>query len=102
MSIKQINFSFDPLQDRVLMRISTHGGLEYRAWLTRRIVRALLPSVREALAEVDDAVTDPATREAVSRFQHESAIDRACFSADYDPVRGKPRRSGRGRIARTA
>ncbi|NKB39404.1 MAG: hypothetical protein GKR93_19905 [Gammaproteobacteria bacterium] len=40
--LHQINISHDTKQDRLLLRISTTGGDEYRLWLTRRYTNLLL------------------------------------------------------------
>lgn len=87
MSLKQINLAFDAEQDRILMRISTHDAVEYRAWLTRRIVAGLLPAI-DGLLERDAASHSPArspeAQRAVSEFRHQHAVDRARFTAGYE------------------
>ena len=40
--LHQINISFDSKEDRLLLRISTTGGDEFRLWLTRRYTGLLM------------------------------------------------------------
>ena len=49
MKLKQINLNYQAGQDRILLRVSTHSGLEYQAWLTRRIVQRLVPALDQNL-----------------------------------------------------
>ncbi|MDH4481844.1 MAG: hypothetical protein QE279_03960 [Rhodoferax sp.] len=42
MSIRQLNASYVPEEDRVLLRFTTDTQEEYRLWLTRAVVGALL------------------------------------------------------------
>jgi hypothetical protein len=43
MNIHQVNVSYVGEQDRVLLRINSVGGEEFRIWLTRRMCLQLLP-----------------------------------------------------------
>jgi hypothetical protein len=39
--LHQINISYVPVEDRLMMRINTKQGIEYRLWLTRRFTGIL-------------------------------------------------------------
>ncbi len=39
--LHQINISYIPVEDRLMMRINTKQGVEYRIWLTRRFTGIL-------------------------------------------------------------
>jgi hypothetical protein len=39
--LHQINISYVPVEDRLMMRINTKQGIEYRVWLTRRFTGIL-------------------------------------------------------------
>lgn len=41
-AIQQLNMTYVPEQDRLLLRVSTTGDAEYRIWLTRRYSALLL------------------------------------------------------------
>ncbi|NTV09256.1 MAG: hypothetical protein HGA47_00580 [Zoogloea sp.] len=51
MNIRQLQISFDAVQDRLLLRVSTAAKEEYSAWLTRRLVRQLWPHLVRILSE---------------------------------------------------
>jgi hypothetical protein len=40
-SLHQMTAEYVPAQDRILFRVNTQDKLEYRVWLTRRLVRNL-------------------------------------------------------------
>ncbi len=40
--LHQINISYVPVEDRLMMRINTKQGIEYRVWLTRRFTGILI------------------------------------------------------------
>lgn len=48
-SLQQLNMSYVPEQDRLLLRISTSGDAEYRVWLTRRYCSLLLKVLVEQI-----------------------------------------------------
>ena len=84
MSLRQINVSFDPRQDRLLMRISTTEATEFQIWLTRRIVRGMIPGMYKILATTLAAQSpSPQAQVALLNFQHESAVQQASFSQSY-------------------
>lgn len=95
MKLKQINLSYHEGEDRTLMRISTHDGLEYRAWLTRRIVERLVPAL-DQIHQLDHVGTTPTpeAREEVHRFRQKNALDQAKFSPDYENEALKPAHEG--------
>lgn len=88
MQLHQINMGFEPLQDRLLLRVSTTDRLEYRLWLTRRIVKAWWPNLIKLAgeSEVVRRQTEPGSRQAVLGFQHEHALQKAKFSDAYEPA----------------
>jgi len=90
--LHQINVTFQPVEDRLLLRISTkqtgsEGIGEVRLWLTRRYVR-LLWSVMEKLLEEDvvklPQVT-PTNKQVFKRLQQQSDIAQSDFSTPYAP-----------------
>ena len=42
MGIKQLNGGYVPAEDRILLRVSTDEGQEFRFWLTRPVTARLL------------------------------------------------------------
>lgn len=85
MKLKQINLTYQAGQDRILLRVSTHGGLEYQAWLTRRIVQRLVPAL-DQLYELDTVqqAPDAESRAAVREFRQSNALQQANFTPEYE------------------
>ena len=85
-AIKQIQVAYDAVQDRLLARLNTDAGQEYRLWLTRRALKALWHPLREALARLPDVAsqTSPAAKEALLSFRHEQAVAQAEFGGQFE------------------
>lgn len=86
MSIHQIQVRYDETQDRILLRLSTTEGSEFRFWLTRRFVRRLWGMLVEML-EWDQAVQqqhDAETRRTVLDLQHEGFSQQANYSKKFE------------------
>jgi len=84
--LKQIQIRYIPLEDRLLLRINTADGDEFRFWLTRRYVLLLFPAVQKILASDPDIQLQRGEeqRQAVLSFQHESALANADFATEYE------------------
>lgn len=48
-SLKQMNISYRPEEDRLLLRVSTSSNSEFRVWLTRRFTALLLKVLGEQM-----------------------------------------------------
>ena len=81
---------YNAIHDRILFRVSTQKRLEYRVWLTRRIVKSLWGvAIRsfeaEALAEVKTATQQqPQVKKAVMSMKHQEAVQTSDFSKKHD------------------
>jgi len=89
-NLGQINMSFNPLEDRLLLRMTSgtpEGVLEYRVWLTRRFVRLLWDALKQTLeAETAaDPRLEPTGRTAIQEFEEMDALSKADFSTPYKP-----------------
>jgi hypothetical protein len=86
--LKQLNITFSPIEDRLLLRMTTGAAdslAEYRIWLTRRFVRVFwktLERILETTAGMDIRVP-PTSRDAVLQFQQEAVLAKADFSTPY-------------------
>jgi len=86
--LQQINISFDPLEDRLLLRITTGNPSdldEYRIWLTRRLVQGIWKLLdRSITAEI---MMDPMIQQdsagALQEFQQASALAKADFATPF-------------------
>ncbi|MEW5733393.1 MAG: hypothetical protein AB1921_00985 [Thermodesulfobacteriota bacterium] len=90
MSLEQINLSYVPMEDRMLLAATgrvASGLAEYRVWLTRRYVRLLWGALEKLVSEssaADPRVPEPA-RAAVREFAEQAALSSADFSTPYTP-----------------
>ncbi len=86
MPIHQVQIRFDEQQDRLLLRVSTTDGCEYRFWLTRRFVKQLWGLLLK-MVEWDKAVQqqfDTAMRQTVLEIQHEGYAQQGDYSKNYE------------------
>lgn len=87
-SIHQIQMVYQPLEDRILMRVSSTERAEFRFWLTRRYVK-LLWTVLLKLLERDPVAavhSDEKTRRALMGFQHENVVRGGQFNKPFEPA----------------
>jgi len=86
MAIHQIQVRYDETQDRILLRLSTTEGSEFRFWLTRRFVKRLWSMLVQML-EWDQAVQqqhDVQARRTVLDIQHEGYAQQANYSRKFE------------------
>lgn len=86
--IKQINISFDPVEDRLLLRITTGNPNdldEYRIWLTRRLVQEIWKLLDQSItAEIMmDPMVQQNSARALQEFQQASALAKADFATPF-------------------
>lgn len=96
MNIHQVNVSYVVEQDRLLVRINSQGGEEFRIWLTRRLGLQLLPVLQRSsesqlqsqLDKPDPAAPPSEQRHQLMRnFQKEAAA----YQGDYEtPFKDQP------------
>ncbi|MGR8919247.1 MAG: hypothetical protein ACU85V_06495 [Gammaproteobacteria bacterium] len=83
--IAQVQITFNAAEDRLLLRLSTQAGEEFRFWLTRRFVAALRPHLGSSLSEQPRIKTQasPEARRELLRFEHEKAVGNADFATPF-------------------
>jgi hypothetical protein len=83
--IAQIQINHLPVEDRMLLRMATSEGQEYRLWLTRRYVKLLGPILKEIAAghPIVQAQQDLAARETIAAFEHERAMHGQDFTTPF-------------------
>ena len=93
MNIHQLSVSFDPLQDRVLMRVNTTTREELQVWLTRRMVSHVLPillNIARSTTTAQVTGRDPAAYEtspaAGSEHPPPEALEASDFATPYQPA----------------
>lgn len=84
MNIHQLQLAFDAGEDRLLLRLSTTAGEEFRVFLTRRFVKMLWPHLLRTLESgvVAKAPAAEARREVLA-FEHEKAVRETDFSQPF-------------------
>ncbi len=95
MNIHQLNVGYLADQDRLLVRVNTNTGPEFRLWFTRRLTLGLLPVLRKVSADQVQrslapesqasgmAAKDPIVRELLGEFKKEQVLQQADFSTPY-------------------
>lgn len=87
-AIRQLNMAYNPVEDRLLLKISSGRDetlTEYRIWLTRRFVHILWNALEKVL-DKDPSLYErvsPDNINAVKEFQEQAAISRADFKTPY-------------------
>ena len=72
MGIKQLNATYVPAEDRVLLRVSTEAREEFRLWLTRAIAGELLTALHAATARLLAGKFQPQIAQTVAAFEQEA------------------------------
>ncbi|MBN1614769.1 MAG: hypothetical protein JW950_09915 [Deltaproteobacteria bacterium] len=87
-ALHQLNIAYHPLEDRLLLRMTTGGSgdlIEYRLWLTRRFVRLLWDALSQILEA--EALKEPRVSldslEAFKQFQQSDALAQGDFKTPY-------------------
>ena len=83
--LEQFSASYDAAQDRLLLRVRTGDGSEFRFWLTRRFVDLLWPILMKMADTFTSrkAVADPAARGLMAEMAHGEAVGGANFKTQY-------------------
>jgi hypothetical protein len=92
MNIHQLSIQYIPEQDRVLTRINTANGDEFRLWFTRRISLALSPLLNRLIAEqaakaaaktIVSNLRDPAAKKDVPAVERSEMLQKSDFQTPY-------------------
>ena len=65
----QVNVAYVPREDRLLLRVSTRKGDEFRVWLTRRYAALLLALLRKRMEKFGGAPSLASSQEARQLFK---------------------------------
>ncbi len=96
MLVRQVTVAFHPEQDRLLLRLNNAQGEEFRTWLTRRLLKVLLPHLRDTTALGDErgagkddadsagARADANMKQLLAEFQKEAALQQADFVTPFE------------------
>ncbi|MFQ5658923.1 MAG: hypothetical protein ACE5GZ_00745 [Gammaproteobacteria bacterium] len=78
--LHQINVSYVPVEDRLLLRVSTKKGDEYRLWLTRRFTEMLINVLNREIDKKGGMSSIASSQETTKMFK-EGAFDKS-YEAD--------------------
>lgn len=97
MQIHQLSVTYQPEQDRILLRIGSTDGQEMRLWFTRRLVLGLWPLLERLLAEQllkcepgAAQAQDQQARQMLANFRKEELLRQADFKTPYRPAQALP------------
>lgn len=84
--LKQIQSSYRPVQDRLLIRFSTTDRAEFSLWFTRRFVGLIWPPMMQILSSsgLVKSMETPQARQVTLGFEHQVALSKADFSSKYE------------------
>lgn len=71
MGIKQLNGGYVAAEDRILLRVSTDAGEEFRFWLTRPITGQLCAAIHAAAARTLAQKFPPQVAQTVAEFEQQ-------------------------------
>ena len=85
-SIHQMTAEYNAVQDRILFRVNTVQKIEYRVWLTRRVVKNLWGVAVSSFEAVPEVTThaEPRVRKAVMSMQHQEAVQTSNFKQKHE------------------
>lgn len=86
MHIKQLQLAYAPEHDRILMRINSTDHQEVRVWLTRRMVKMLVPSLDGVMQKLlsSDRPLNEQGRKALLEMSREASLYSADFNSPFD------------------
>ncbi len=77
MSIKQLNGTYLPQEDRILFRFNTQNQEEYRFWFTRRTTLFILAATTHLLSKKLEQTHSPDAVKAMHEFEKEAILETA-------------------------
>jgi hypothetical protein len=88
MNIHQLSVIHDERQDRLLLRLNTQNGQEFRFWLTRRMAIRLLPAMDQSVVRLEAAqpglaATDASSQHMLTELKRDAFLQTADFSTPY-------------------
>ncbi|XOV90370.1 MAG: hypothetical protein ACFHX7_10935 [Pseudomonadota bacterium] len=84
-AISQMQVLYNAEEDRLLFRVNTTAGQQFRFWLTRRYCLLMLKVLKDHIDADPDVSSQesPLAREAVRSFKQEQAVQSANFSDEF-------------------
>ena len=93
MQIKQLQIAYAPEHDRLLMRINSADRLEVRCWLTRRMVKLLVPGLNDMMKRFmsSDTPLNEQRKKALLQMSREATLQTLDFKTHFhDDIQDMP------------
>ena len=90
MALKQFSGQYMPEADRLLLRLSTDQGDEYRLLITRRIAKLMLAKHQEKSLDLVAHNTSPTASKEVLAFKQESMRQKTNWKQAFEPSKQLP------------
>jgi len=78
-----MNAGYDSREDRILFRLNTTTGEEYRFLLTRKIAFQLVGGAEMKIIEILEKEHGKKTAQAIAEFKHEAATRQTDFNVEF-------------------
>ena len=85
MGIRQLNGTYIPAEDRIVLRVSTDAGEEFRFWLTRPVTAQLLGSIRTLAARSAAQKFPPQVAQTVAEFEQQALQQQTKLDDEFVP-----------------
>ncbi len=87
MQMKQVNISYAPIEDRLLLRINTTDEAELRLWITRSVAIKMMPDLehteKQLFVPAVQHIANPAVRGTVEQFYAEEARSKNDYQSQF-------------------
>jgi len=88
MQINQVNISYLPAEDRLLMRINTSDTAEFRLWLTRAVVARMLTGLSQSqellMGSKARKTANPLLHRAIEQFDREASATEPVIMTQFE------------------
>ena len=88
MNSHQMSVNYAERDDRLLLRVNTQDGQEFRLWLTRRMTGRLLPHLQACVVQIETRnpqvmVSDPTAQQMLTELKRETFLEKADFKTPF-------------------
>lgn len=86
MKLNQISVKYDPEEDRLLLRMNTDSEEEFKFYLTRRIIKQLIPLMNKYFDKEQENVSANVmldSKKEIKEFQHSKMLEDVKFTNEY-------------------
>ena len=89
-SLSQLNAGYDVREDRIVLRVNTTAGEEYRLFLTRRITLQLVSFSQQQLVDLLARDHGPQAARAIADFRQDAAQQQTDFNVPFKAAQHFP------------